>query len=244
MQTEEFVKIGITNNLQSRWKQVQTGCPLHIYRVSYLSVGNRDEALSIEAELHSRLSPYNTFGEWFIIRRSKWLNRISAVIKKYGYSKEDIRLLEDRDTLSDKSKSFHLRYLSINAKVKNSFEKISLLSVLKTDIETLPSTAFIAYTKPELIAKCNTLIDICIKEISDTPVCSNDDLPIMDSLRNAELSLKNCICEADLKKIDLIEAKYPELAKMAYSKRQKIQQKVLRFKENHPLLSSLCGGTK
>ena len=115
---------------------------------------------------------------------------------------------------------------------------------MKTDIETLPSTAFIAYTKPELIAKCNTLIDICIKEISDTPVCSNDDLPIMDSLKNAEFSLKNCICEADLKKIDLIEAKYPELAKMAYSKRQKIQQKVLRFKENHPFLNSLCGGTK
>ena len=83
MRTDGFVKIGISSNVERRIKQIQTGCPLHIYMVRYWSVSNRVLAKRIESELHNALSDRNTFGEWFKRVREN-SNTVKDVMKNYN----------------------------------------------------------------------------------------------------------------------------------------------------------------
>ena len=71
MSTADHMKIGISKNLDSRIKQVQTGCPIQLRRVEYVVVENRDVALSLEKMLHNELRDLNTFDKWgFLLNKS------------------------------------------------------------------------------------------------------------------------------------------------------------------------------
>lgn len=92
METDKHLKIGITNNIESRTKQVQTGCPVMIYLVTYIEVDNRENALQIEKHLHKQLKHLNTYGEWFYLFKQKVDKIILSELKKFNVSKDDIKI--------------------------------------------------------------------------------------------------------------------------------------------------------
>lgn len=59
--TQHHVKIGISKNIQSRIKQVQTGCPTEIRKVEYIVAENREQSLTIEKLLHNEFNDLHTF---------------------------------------------------------------------------------------------------------------------------------------------------------------------------------------
>ena len=61
----DYVKFGITNSIKNRIKQVQTGTPIFIHEIRYITVPSRGEALIIEEGLHSHCVDKHTYGEWF-----------------------------------------------------------------------------------------------------------------------------------------------------------------------------------
>lgn len=64
-------KIGISNNIDKRIKQLQTGCP---YRIDLVKAHKTEMASKIEKIMHRKYSPkkvdyneYSLVGEWFYI---------------------------------------------------------------------------------------------------------------------------------------------------------------------------------
>jgi len=61
----EYVKFGMTADLDSRIRSMQTGCPLEIVVVGYVRGGS-----SLEAAVHQFFSPHRERGEWFSMHDS------------------------------------------------------------------------------------------------------------------------------------------------------------------------------
>ena len=57
---EPKVKIGITNSIDNRLKQLQTGCPYPLNILAIIPGGRKKEK-----ELHKRFEKYSEIGEWF-----------------------------------------------------------------------------------------------------------------------------------------------------------------------------------
>lgn len=60
-----YVKVGVSDDPYSRVIQVQTGCPIRIFRAAMMKCMSREQAKLIEAAVHRDLSPYASSGEWF-----------------------------------------------------------------------------------------------------------------------------------------------------------------------------------
>lgn len=58
----QFYKIGISGNIQSRLKSIQTGCPI---KCEYIGYFPHPEPETLEKQLHTRFVSFKTFGEWF-----------------------------------------------------------------------------------------------------------------------------------------------------------------------------------
>ena len=60
-------KIGISMNVKSRLATLQTGHASQLYVSGYIKTDNRQEALKVEKELHTRYRASKIRGEWFNI---------------------------------------------------------------------------------------------------------------------------------------------------------------------------------
>ena len=60
----EFVKIGITNNLDNRIKEMQTGNPYKLKIGAYIP----NISKTLERKIHKMFSQYRQNGEWFDIK--------------------------------------------------------------------------------------------------------------------------------------------------------------------------------
>lgn len=63
----EKYKIGITNNLKTRLKNIQTGCPEEI---NVISTFQSPYVTIIEKRLHKKFEHNKTNGEWFLLNDS------------------------------------------------------------------------------------------------------------------------------------------------------------------------------
>lgn len=64
--TGSYCKIGVTKRpIEKRIKELQTGCPLHIHKVRYISNLTHNQAYDIEKAVHKHLSFHHSHGEWF-----------------------------------------------------------------------------------------------------------------------------------------------------------------------------------
>lgn len=59
------VKVGITNNVGSRLKSLQTGCPFPLKIVHIFAIPDRDIARGAEQAFHTVLKKHRMSGEWF-----------------------------------------------------------------------------------------------------------------------------------------------------------------------------------
>jgi hypothetical protein len=60
-----FVKVGRSNNVQSRIRQIQCGCPSRIDPIVALGKLPPSTAASLESELHFQMRKVRSHGEWF-----------------------------------------------------------------------------------------------------------------------------------------------------------------------------------
>lgn len=84
----KFVKVGYSEGLLSRIRDVQTGCPVPISDVSYVRLFSATQARSVEAAIHLLMAEFRSSGEWFrfdlsVQRDLKvWKGAIPAVLNE------------------------------------------------------------------------------------------------------------------------------------------------------------------
>lgn len=76
----EYVKIGVADNVFSRMRALQTGCPMRLECVLLLQ-GSYD----LEMELHDRFRQVHHRGEWFV-----WTEDVATFVKDSRESGDDL----------------------------------------------------------------------------------------------------------------------------------------------------------
>lgn len=84
----EKYKIGITNNLKTRLKNIQTGCPEEI---TVISTFHSPYVTIIEKRLHKKFELNKTNGEWFLLNDSDVFSFINNCSKIHGEIEELIK---------------------------------------------------------------------------------------------------------------------------------------------------------
>lgn len=160
MSTADYMKIGISKNLDSRIKQVQTGCPIQLRRVEYVVVENRDIALSLEKMLHNEFKDLNTFGEWFyLIKDCNIGRRRKSILSKFNINKIEILFDLKRDFYNERSGIIFDEINKIHFSDIPFDEKISKLNNIQNALENkMEKELFLSYSK-------NTLSDMCKRYI-------------------------------------------------------------------------------
>jgi hypothetical protein len=120
-------KIGVANNIKSRVKVLQTGCP---YKIKILAKLYTLDAFKMELEIHKKLHRYNTIGEWFTIS----IEIYNEIVSKYNFEKvvDDLEIeyinplserFEDFEKLEE-YKDISLKYSSLKGNFDFWIEKI------------------------------------------------------------------------------------------------------------------------
>ena len=167
MATDSYTKIGITNNLKSRINQVQTGCPIMIFKVNYIEVENREKALKIEKYFHKELKHLNTYGEWFYTTNQPFYSNILQILELFNYSENDINIYFDytENKKNDISNSMinGLKELRIE---NNTYQyKIGIVNKYINRVNTKNKDIYIAYSKEYILHQCNLEINRYIELI-------------------------------------------------------------------------------
>ena len=90
IQSGDYFKVGITNDLEKRLNQIKTSSPFES-RIAYSILV--DNAERLEKDTHAKLEEYRTRGEWFEIDLETILKAISEVSKLEFQSLDDCLVL-------------------------------------------------------------------------------------------------------------------------------------------------------
>jgi len=63
-----YLKIGKTKNIKSRFSALQTGNPNKLYLSGYILCKTSKEAFKVERTLHKKFKKYHKHGEWYDIK--------------------------------------------------------------------------------------------------------------------------------------------------------------------------------
>jgi len=78
------IKVGVTDNVHKRMKQLQTGNPKELMLVMRFECNDRRHAFTLEKTIHETLEGRRLCGEWFEVTKSK----IMKVINNLGNDQE------------------------------------------------------------------------------------------------------------------------------------------------------------
>lgn len=78
------IKIGVTDNVQNRIKQLQTGNPAEIFLVMHFECNSREHAFNLEKTIHEILKGQRLFGEWFSVSKTKLMKMLNNMGDKEG----------------------------------------------------------------------------------------------------------------------------------------------------------------
>jgi len=62
----DFLKIGVTSDIDRRMKEIQTGCPLPLKLECIIPTSSKSAAYLLESQLHNKFNQFMTCGEWFV----------------------------------------------------------------------------------------------------------------------------------------------------------------------------------
>jgi predicted GIY-YIG superfamily endonuclease len=99
------IKVGMTDDVNSRIKQLQTGNPLELFLVMHFECKDRTHALRLEKTIHEILQGQRLCGEWFAVSRSNIMklfnnlgdnHKIDSLVKNM-----DLFDIEGKDTVKE-----------------------------------------------------------------------------------------------------------------------------------------------
>lgn len=128
----DYFKVGITQNLSKRIKQIQTGCPLKISRVYYYTLDTKSEALELEKEIHTFLSKVSTVGEWFLTQDGFFYDIESYVKVKYKDLTKYFNIYYESDNKREMIRDLFFRVKDDKSLVYE--QKINILTKIRNDI--------------------------------------------------------------------------------------------------------------
>ena len=132
IQSGEYVKVGYTANLKSRYKQYVTENPNPVYLLATINGG-----YDIERKIHKQLKDYKHRGEWFVYTDIV-KQKIALIIKENALNVEPPRAKAKRD------KYKHLKTLLALKEAANGAEFLVLNKDIRASIckivEIVPST--------------------------------------------------------------------------------------------------------
>jgi len=163
-------KIGVSANIKSRAKTLQTGNPFKINKIAYLDVDNYYE---IELKIHDEYSEKRTNGEWFLFDEST----LYSIVSSYNFtllvdmkdicfhSISKIEVITDSIEKSYKNENTELLSSISKIKIKNTslkyknaeLERIIQKPLLTDDLEK----------KIQSLEKENTELGMSLKVLTD-----------------------------------------------------------------------------
>lgn len=172
MYTGVFCKIGLTSRkIEDRIREVQTNCPLPIYKCDIFTGFGKTEAHCLERDIQDYLSRHITFGEWF--RQFENIKKsVSLVIKSKSNTLFEVK------TINLKNNIFEDLSVRLLYKIKNAcYDKdLSTLSTIYTQLNKndldYNETRFVLYSKESVSSLLNSSIRFIIKDLK-----SNDNIP-------------------------------------------------------------------
>ena len=93
------IKVGVTDNVPNRIKQLQTGNPFELLLVMHFECNDRRHAFHVEKTIHEILAGQRLCGEWFCVTRS----RLTKVINNLGSKHEIECLTQEMDLFERKA---------------------------------------------------------------------------------------------------------------------------------------------
>lgn len=168
----DYFKVGITQNLNKRIKQIQTGCPLKISRVYYYTLDTKFEAMELEKEIHIFLNKISTSGEWFLVQDGFFYDIESYVKIKYKDLTKYFNIYYESDNKREMIKDLFLRVK--NDKSTSYSQKIDILTRIRNDIvnDEFNNDLFLLIEKT-LKKYINILANINIKDEQYREMCKN-----------------------------------------------------------------------
>lgn len=85
-----YVKIGVSNNIESRMRDLQCGNHLRLFLMAKIKAKDRVDVFKIESVLHSKLRRFNSAGEWYFVT-PKEIRRAVTEIKRDGMFKDELK---------------------------------------------------------------------------------------------------------------------------------------------------------
>lgn len=160
--TGVYCKIGVTSRpIEQRLKEVQTHCPLPIYKYMEIGTLSKATAFYVETKIKEHLSHHNTFGEWY--KEFPGIHKsVTFLIKTHSSEKYATR------TASTEHQKFEDVSIQIFLKIQK-YRKdhdLHLLSKLYTNMilekHLQEDGRFVAYTKESLINILESAIGIVL----------------------------------------------------------------------------------
>lgn len=161
MYAGNYIKIGITSNINSRIKQVQTGCPISIHKVIYKKALNRSEALKSEKNLHLLFSENNTFGEWF--------HRTIVDLHEYYSFFKDCKSITLGENQEDRSIEI-LKNMNNYFNIQDRDKKIKLLNGQRNHIVGTYDYFFISTSKRDVLKQIDKYLKKLVRNSSKTKI--------------------------------------------------------------------------
>lgn len=84
------VKIGVSNNIESRIKELQCGNHLRLALMGKIKVESRVEVFKLESAIHSKLREFNSSGEWYFVT-PKEIRKAITSIRKDGLFEDEVK---------------------------------------------------------------------------------------------------------------------------------------------------------
>lgn len=111
-----FVKIGVSKNIKSRLKTLQTSNPVELKLLAY-TIGNDEYDYIIESEIHEEFEDHRAKGEWFTLTKDQLIN----IVKKYNF--ESDYDLENSTIWITENDIIQANYLNKLDEVKEKFQE-------------------------------------------------------------------------------------------------------------------------
>lgn len=73
---EQFVKIGCSANIESRWRELQVGNPFELTLLAYVPTST-DRLEAVERTCHQRFKHLRVRGEWF-----RWTDELAEAVRR------------------------------------------------------------------------------------------------------------------------------------------------------------------
>lgn len=189
--TGVFCKVGVTTrNVETRLKEIQTSCPLPIYKYSYISNLSKADSFYIENKLKTHLENHHIKGEWYrefpnLIKSLSYLIKTHTIKNKF-----EILTVNTKESKFEDISVTKLNEINLHRK-NNDLTKLSILYTQFINNKDYRSNRFFMYPKDEVLRVLENAIGVTINyyEKNSIVVKKEDEKSLLNNKKKLESNI-------------------------------------------------------